>query len=108
MKKIIGLLIIFTFITSCTNNTEEKVIEVKNTNTEVEQTIEDIMKEEIKVESETKTEEPSNDKKPIINEVEKNDTNENPTEVNTDEASLESEVNDLLDEFIDSLDSYDK
>jgi hypothetical protein len=29
-------------------------------------------------------------------------------EVTSDEAALESEVNDLLDEFIDSLDSYDK
>jgi len=119
MKKIIALLIISVFLTSCGNNeekTEEQPIENNNdveVNTNswenlIKEIKEDVIIDEIKEPVETNTwviEELPVDPKADIKEE---DTSKPIIESPSDEDALESEVNDLLDEFIDSLDSYDK
>ena len=109
MKKVLGLTLITLLFTSCwnnntidentdnnsapviENNVEIKVKEVPSNNEEeiIEKSIDEIISWE-------------NDG--IINET---DWTED-IEINTDEEALETEVNVLLDEFIDSLENYDK
>ena len=114
MKKIIALLILSVFFTSCTDSTENK-LEIETPTIEIEdntdiQDIENIIIEEIEAVEEnninTDEEIKINTGETINEEVKIKDTNTQ--EIVSDEESLETEVNDLLDEFIDSLDSYDK
>ncbi len=104
MKKIVSLLIISVFLASCSDNIEKTVVDDSN-NTPLanEETNTWTIDKEIIVKEETQTwnievvEEKVNVKEPINEKV-----------TVEDEKILESEVNDLLDEFIDSLDNYDK
>lgn len=110
MKKIIITLITSALLVSCSNNTPDsnevenqpaKVVVENNTNSWETENNKIINTEN----SETwVTETPNTEKK-------ENSQTENKTNTSTwnnDEAVLETEVNDLLDEFIDSLDEYDK
>ena len=104
MKKIIITLAMLVFLASCWNDTKE-ITETPIVETEVNNIDETINTDDIKDNSDYEDKIPSE-------EIEEN--TETPiewipdTEVNTDDEALEAEVNDLLDEFIDSLDSYDK
>ncbi len=103
MKKIIALFILSALLVSCTNNEiNDTIVEEPNKeNTIIESKeineIEDILEEEINNIN-------NNDKKII----EKNIPMEEINKMTTNEEFLEEEVNDLLDEIIDSLDNYDK
>lgn len=115
MKKIIALLILSVLLSSCVdkNENESKETEIPNSNIEIND-------DGIKVEfndNESNMKIVVNEKDDII-EINNNENNikienwniikKTSTGTNPDDAALESEVNDLLDEFIDSLDSYDK
>ena len=109
MKKIITLIIATTLLASCTWNNDELIKEEPTTPKNEEKIVEnetntwEIVKEnEAEDNKEVEKKEDTNNSE----ETKENTTNEN-TESNT-EQELESEVNDLLDEFIDSLDEYDK
>ena len=110
MKKVIAILIFSTLLTSCLK-TEETIVETENPNPNVEETIvEEGTIEENNAEdenTETNTEKESaweiDDVMPWNTEEK-----ENNGEVTTEEEVLDAEINNLLDEFIDSLDSYDK
>lgn len=115
MKNIIVLLIISALITSCWNKAEETTaddintpITIETNNGGVKVNIDwDDIKIEVKEEDSNESIKVDIDwgevkiETPDIKEAIK-------IEANSDEETLESEVNDLLDEFIDSLDSYDK
>lgn len=107
MKKIFSLLIISLFFVSCTDTTVENPIDegpwvpVIQVPRVYEDSIEEVNENE-QNEDKAPTEEISEDTETPIEWA--SDTEE----TNSDDEALESEVNDLLDEFIDSLDSYDK
>ena len=117
MKKILSLFILSLFLVSCTGNTEKTptdelpgtpVNQVPQIN-EDETNTEDFTDEEKR---ENQEEENNTDWEIEEKVWEENTEKEiewvSDTEINTDDQALETEVNDLLDEFIDSLDSYDK
>ncbi len=107
MKKILALIVMSLLLTSCFGKIEETPVN-DDTKTVIEDTIND----------DTNT----NNTIPIIEDDKKDDsdvvpvvddnntiTDDTTTETNSaDEEILEDEVNALLDEFIDSLDNYDK
>ena len=98
MKKIIAILILSTLLASCTNTAEENTVETETPVVETEVNTEDeTVTEENEVEGEDK--EMDNDSDETNNEEKVED--EETVEVNSDDEALESEVNDLLDEFID-------
>jgi hypothetical protein len=110
MKKITILIIISTILISCTwektENTEKQYNnEITETNTIMESNTWEIIKEVKKEENNTweiieSTTIIENNTWEVIK------INDMKNEIT--ETQLESEVNDLLDEFIDSLDKYDK
>lgn len=126
MNKIIWLVAISILLTSCWGNSETKENTTNNnlevTEINIDNNIEENTWNENNTWSETIVD--NNEKDPVTNNENKGwditnnentaiDTNKSATwktnnEETSDEEVLESEVNDLLDEFIDSLDSYDK
>ena len=110
MKKILSLLIITVFLTSCTGNTQDTPTDELPWVTTNE--LPKVDENQTNVEENTNENEDKDSDEATSEKIEEN--TETPvewipdTEVNTDDEALEAEVNDLLDEFIDSLDSYDK
>lgn len=119
MKKIIFVLLATSLLFSCTNteNTEientwaveESQVDQENTSNTEE--LEDSMTEENNTEEDNSSDSENTEEledtitqEDIENEIIKAQNDD----IVTDEEALEAEVNDLLDEFIDSLDSYDK
>ncbi|MFK7779924.1 MAG: hypothetical protein QM490_02150 [Candidatus Gracilibacteria bacterium] len=115
MKKILTLLIAFFALTSCYGTTEESStdkIPVNENPADVTDIVENDSDDE-KDDDENKNSTGTIDINIVENNSDDKDDSENNqndsnTETNTDEEVLENEVNDLLDEFIDSLDNYDK
>ncbi len=109
MKKIVVLALVV-LLSSCTTSKDKENSQIDNTNNEPV-IIQDGIKE---------TEEPTEDDIDLdiweeIDNIIKSEIEETSTwttgtgtGADTDEEALETEVNDLLDEFIDSLDSYEK
>ena len=123
MKKSLSILILSLFLASCSIWTKNTMEENKNeNNSTINQETNTWVKEETNswniAENETSENEVNIEKsnswtKEETNswnteEVKTTDTNESPKTTNEDEKALEAEVNGLLDEFIDSLDNYDK
>lgn len=117
MKKIIIMLVIASFLTSCWTKNTENETNSWATDTEINQeTDTDINVEttqsgqtidvnwEIKVSNWTTTTNTNNNTEIKV----ENNTDTNTKVTPEEEAALENEVNDLLDEFINSLDTYDK
>jgi hypothetical protein len=129
MKKIIITLIALALLSSCWNkdksietiswstDTETKKWINNNSNSEIENTENEQVNEKDwatdtktntetwKTQWKTNTEEWKSDSKTIDKSWIKKET---PVTVKTDDEALETEVNNLLDDFIDSLDNYDK
>lgn len=125
MKKIIALMITSFLLTSCFGGTEKAEDEAKTktpdeinnveikketNNTEVDNVVEwNNEDEEEEVNDNDKIIDVNDENAKIKVSITDDDTNEKqPAWDVSDEEALETEVNDLLDEFIDSLDSYDK
>lgn len=132
MKKIVIILVTLTFLVSCGNKENENETNSGTTNIEVNSwTIIDEKSETGSIDNEwvenanSGTENTDNtinssgttniwtvnNNSGVINnnpETINKDTKAPSTKVNSDEAALEAEVNDLLDEFINSLDNYEK
>ena len=108
MKKLIVVTLMSILFTSCGSEVDEKTTVVETPKDIENETIitDDEIDVEIKKIEETLKEEiieNIEDKVDWGTTIEKTET-----EWTSDEDALEAEVNDLLDEFIDSLDSYDK
>jgi len=107
MKKIIALLIVSSFLFSCTNTKQEEIIKEPTVNENIP-----TANEEINTGSEIKTIEVTEEEYIETPETVVTETVEigsSTGEITIEEEKiLESEVNDLLNEFIDSLDNYDK
>ncbi len=109
VKKILALIVMSILLTSCFGKTEETVV-----NDDTGTVVEDTTNNDSNTDDSIPTEDDSNtDSTPETNVEDtttSDDTKTDPTpETNSaDEEILEDEVNALLDEFIDSLDNYDK
>jgi len=107
MKKIIALLIVSSFLFSCTNTKQEEIIKEPTVNENIP-----TANEESNTGSEIKTIEVTEEEYIETPETVVTETVEigsSTGEITIEEEKiLESEVNDLLNEFIDSLDNYDK
>lgn len=121
MKKFLALIIVLFSLSSCGGNTDEDTDEKNSaTWTKVENS-----ETWAQIEEEANPEINTNEKEPINNtnvgaavtpnkqntsteKPQNNGTVSNTGSGSADEKVLEKEVNDLLDEFIDSLDSYEK
>lgn len=118
MKKIISLIILSILLSSCSiwtkNNLEKKEAETNKTVnqetniwTNQESNTWDIVETET-TETEIKEEETNSWDIEKTQTTKITETDNSPKNINNNEEALEAEVNMLLDEFIDSLDNYDK
>ena len=111
MKKIIGLLVISTLLISCTDNTSTET-NIQEPSVALEENVENKINTGSLDEGNDTTEIPESKETKEVEtkdaETEKETKKETNTEKSNSEEVLESEVNDLLDEFIDSLENYDK
>jgi len=122
MKKIIGIIMLSILLTSCGNKSEETKkepttktevnTEVKNVKIDTKTENTDVKDVEIWDNTENSSIKVEDNKVDITItpswDTKTTTTTKEPTTNVSDEEALETEVNDLLDEFIDSLDSYDK
>lgn len=138
MKKLIIVLIVLSFLTSCGNKNQESNTEIWDTLTwltetwitdnEIDNKDNSAIVDNTGADDSSEINNQKNNSDNWTTSKDKNNNNDNPKSIEwnswvsssswwsntkddsgiSDDAALEKEVNDLLDDFIDSLDNYDK